>query len=563
MAENSLHRWEKRRGGAVLLVILLIPILVFLARAVAWLSSSSHFRTLSHRDKISNTYLMEAGLNHALTLLKEDSEWKEGFDHKGLSHVKGSYSITFQEPGEPYVPGNSVNNISGFEAVDGPRGPRTVMPLTIELVVNVENGRSESSGVFVMEAILKNLSEIAIGSAGDIVMNGNVNITGVQDVLNWVPVNSGIHSNKPGSSADPVIEWTPKRAGDKATFSGKVSTTATGPNAIQFTGTQGTDFSASAFEEGAARMPTPSPDIVTAVQQNRSATDPPVNNFGTTTLGAQDYHSQGNLELQGDLVLENGVLYVEGDLVVNGSITGDGSIFVTGKTIFKGEAAVRANETGIALYSEGPIQLKGFNGREFVERLLSNPSDRDTYNQAMATFKAEMHVASNKTPNAPQREAAAKAQQALGTIKNLIARELNRQLGVQGSAETADFIESQLAIYDNLVGFTAQHYPHKKEFRETTAQLNNQLDRLGTAYFQGLMVSNTYIHAESSVGVVGAMYATGKNADVTDEIDGETVKSGDIFLNDNCEMVFNRELLDEPEAKSNEVERFLLRAWVR
>ena len=65
------------------------------------------------------------------------------------------------------------------------------------------------------------------------------------------------------------------------------------------------------------------------------------------------------------------------------------------------------------------------------------------------------------------------------------------------------------------------------------------------------------------VGTVGCWSEQPVLVDVTDEIDGETVKSGDIFLNDNCEMVFNRELLDEPEAKSNEVERFLLRAWVR
>lgn len=547
----------------MLLVILLIPILVFLARAIAWLSQSTHFRTISHRDKISNTYLMEAGLAHASTLVKEDSEWDEGFDKQGMTHVPGSYSVSFQDPEIAYQEGNSVNNISGFDVRDGPRGPKTVMPGTIELVVNVENGRSQSSGIFVMEAILKNLSEIAIGSAGNIVMNGNVNITGVQDVLNWAPVNSGIHSNKAGAGTGTVIDWKPKRAGDKATFSGKVSTTATDANAIQFAGTEGTDYSASSFETGAARQPSPAPDIISAVQANTGAQAPPVSNFGTTTLGAQDYHASGDLALQGDLVLQNGKLFVDGDLIVNGSITGDGSVFVTGKTIFKGEAVVRAKETGIALYSEGPIQLKGFNGREFVEKLLSNPADRNTYNQAMSVFRAEMHEASNRTPNPPQRAAAAKAQQALGTIKNLISRELNRQLGQQGSAETADFIEEQLAIYDGLVGNTAQHFPHKKEFRETTAQLNNQLDRLGTAYFQGLMISNTYIHAESSVGVVGAMYATGKNENVTDTIDGETVESGDISLGDNCEMVFNKELLDEPEAKSNEIEKLLLRAWVR
>jgi hypothetical protein len=545
-----------QRGGAILLVILLIPILVFLARAVAWLSTSTQFRTISHRDKIGSTYLMEAGLNHASVMLEEDSEWTEGFDEERLAHVPGTYSVSFQDLSLPYKPGNSVNNIFGSVPADGPRGPETVAPGTIELVVRVKNGRLESSGNFIMVALLDDLTELAVGSAGRIVMNGNVHVTGVNDVLNWAPLNTGIHSNQFGKHSD-VIKWTPKELGDKATFTGKVSTSSTGADAITFAGMEGTDYSASSFESGAARLPVPNPDIVQAVKGNASAPPPPVNNFGTTTLSNQDYYRGSDLDLQGDLVLEGGILYVDGDLKVNGSITGKGSVYVTGKTTFKGDAVIEAKETGIALYSDGAIELTGFNGREFMEKLLSDPNDRQVYQNAISTFDAQMHIGSNTTPNPPQQAAGAKAAQAMATISNLVSAR------VGSGHETGDFIKEQLAAYQHDISYTSQYFPHKKEFRETTSQLKNQLNRLGTAYFQGLMVTNSYIHADSSVGVIGAMYASGDRLDPPVKIDGQTVESGDVFLGDDSEIVFNKALLDEPEAKSNEIDKLVMRTWAR
>ena len=304
------YQKKKRKAGtAVLLIMLLVPILVFLARSISWLSSSTQFRALAYQNQIANTYLLEAGLAHAASLLEEDPEWSEGFQEEKLSHVGGTYSLSMQPQGHAYIPGNSVNNALGTEAVDGPRGPATVAPGTVELLITAKHGQVESQGQFTMAAQLDDLTPLALGSAGAISLNGQVNVTGISDSVTWTPVDSGIHSNKSGNS-ETAIEWAPNELGDQAHFSGKVSTTSRGDNAISFSGTDGIDYSASSFEDGGARVPIPSPDIVASVSANTSHGSPPLNNLGTTDLPNQDYYSRDSIDLQGDLILNLSLIHI-------------------------------------------------------------------------------------------------------------------------------------------------------------------------------------------------------------------------------------------------------------
>jgi hypothetical protein len=540
----------------MLLVILLIPILVFLARSIAWLSQTSSFRSVAHRQKIASTYIMEAGVAHAASILEEDSEWTEGFDEEEMTRVSGTYTVTFQDSSRPYQEGNSVNNINGLEALDGPRGPETVVPGTIELIVHAKEGQRQSSGTFLMQAIFTDISDIGLGSGRSIIMEGNVDVKGVENLSSWAPVNAGIHANR-YEGREAAISWTPKKDADKAIFTGKVATSSRGDDAISFAGEKDVDYSASEFETGAGRLSIPSPDIKTAVLNKSSAPEPPIDTYGTTRLTSQDYFAGGDTDLQGDLVLDGGALYVKGDLNVNGSITGTGTVYVTGKTTFKGDALIESNDTGVALYSEGAVEITGFNGREFVDGLRKEIPE---LNRQYAIYAHNMAEASDTTPDATQERQARAAMNAIARVSDIINERL------PDGHETGDFIQEQLRGFSSVVGHTMDDGTYgRREMTECNRRVTYGLDRLGTGYFKGLLVSNSYIHTDSAVAVIGSVWASGSNQeDEPVNINGKIIHPGDVYLGDDSAVLLNKDLMDdEDKAKPTDIKKLELQAWIR
>ena len=485
---------------------------------------------------------MEAGLAHAASLLEEDATWTEGFDQERMTRTDGAYTITFQDPGRPYQDGNSVNNIMGTEEMDGPRGPKTVIPGTVELVVHSRSGPLQNRGTFLMQAIFNNSNDWAVSSAGKIVMEGDIDVQGVENLATWAPVNAGIHANI-FQAGETAVSWTPGQVGDRATFSGKVSTPTRGDTAIQFSGQEGVDFQADEFEDGAGRLAIQSPQIVEKVSNNASAPSPPVSPFGTTTLNAGEYYSGGALDLQGDLVLEGGTLYVNGDLNVNGSITGTGSVYVTGKTSFKGDAYIEAGAEGVALYSEGSITMSGFNGTEFMERLSrNNPGIIQQFNNA----KAQLLDSSDTTPDGTQRNQANSALNSLRQVTQLVEQEL------ASGGQTASFVKKQLNAIDDVVERSHDDNTYSRaEMGQIYREVSYGLDRVGTGYFKGLLVSNSYIHTDSAVAVVGCVWASGTNeTDQPKFVDGREIKPGDVYLGSDTSLLLNRELVEDEDTAS-------------
>lgn len=537
------NRRQSQPGNAVLLVILLIPILVFLARSVAWLASSSHFRSMNHRQEISGTYIMEAGLNHAATLLVEDATWEEGFDKEPMTRTNGHYTITFQRSGTGYTEGNSVNNIFGTSERDGPRGPDTVVPGTAEIVVHSQSGNVKSQGVFLLQAVFDNNNDWAVSSNGHIKMNGDVDVRGIQNVASWADVNAGMHANI-YQATEAAVSWRPKDLGDEAHFTGKVSTPSRGDRAIDFAGTEGVDYSAEEFEKGVGRLAIPVPEIIQEVTNNASGSPVPAVAFGTTNLTGSDYYSPSILDLQGDLVLDGANLYVNGDLYVNGTITGTGSVWVTGKTTFKGDAYVESGPDGVAVYSEGSITMSGFNGTEFMERLSRRePQIIQKFNFA----KAELFESSDRTPDGVQGRHNNNARQALNQVASLVRATLPEE------GETADHIREQLATLGEVAWNNADgdNSWGRAEMARAYRQVSYGLDNIGTGYFKGTLVSNSYIHTESAVAVIGAVWATGANEFDTPKTVGEfTIKPGDIFLDDDTSILLNKEVLEDDDQAS-------------
>ena len=553
---------KKHRGSSLLLVILLIPILVFLARSVHWLSTTSGHRANLYRKKVAARYLVEAAEAHALSKLKQDADWSEGFDRQTLDDVPGHYSIVFSPPGAPYQPGHSVNNITGDTSVDGPRGPKTVKPGTVEFVVQAEVSGFQTTGEAIFKAKTKPLPSYGLGASGNIVLKGDVSIRGIQNLITQAEVRAGIHSNSLGHDG-PTISWQKNSGADHMEVKGTVTTTAPKADSIQLQGSDGVDYRVTEIQTDVAALPMPSTNIVDTVSTHSSLAPPSLNDFGTTRLSGGESYYGGSATLQGDLVLDGHTLYVSGDLTVNGTIRGDGSVYVTGKTTLKGDTEIKANQTGVALYSHGAVELSGFNGDEYLASLRQENPDLDSairnYNNSFQPVEFRSIKGGNRTTAYED----TRNQKAPGLLQAFDRKSLE--------GETASFIRRQL---EKQAGFQGQEYqrarsPMVRANRSYQGKLvtnrppEADFSKLGQAYFQGLIVSDHYVLTDNAVSVVGSLWSTGKHEATPVTIDGKTVAPGDLILNNGTEVVMNQELLEDPRTATRDVTDLELQFLVR
>lgn len=555
------------RGTGLLLVLLMVPVLVFLARSVHWLSQTAAHRVNLHRTKVVAQYLLEAGKAHALAQLKQDADWSAGFKNRKLEDVPGTYSVVFSQPDQPYQEGHSVNNITGGVSRDGPRGPGTVRPGTIELVVQADSGGHAAIGQTIFSAKTKPLPAFGLGASGNILLKGDVSIRGIENLASQSPVEAGIHSNATGSTG-PAISWVKNSGGNKMVVKGRVTTSASDTAAVSLDGVSGQDYKVEGIETDAAPLPVPKANIVDTVSNNSGLAAPSFNNFGTSTLSAGKSYVQGPVELQGDLRLDGHTLYVDGDLTVNGTIAGDGSVYVTGKTKLKGDTQIHAQEIGVALFSHGAVELKGFDGREFLNQLRGQNSG---VNSAMSTYDGSLvRVTGRRVKGGGNLNGEYYDDRRAEQVPALL--NAFNQSGAQG--ETADFIKKQLTDYvvndtapeARIYGVGGYGYRLNTEIRGKLRQgrpPSYDLSKIGQAYFQGLIVSDHYVLTDNAVSVVGAVWSTGDFEAEPTTIDGRTVSPGDIVANNGTEIVLNRELLEEPESQTRDVTDFELRAYVK
>ncbi|HIB64374.1 MAG TPA: hypothetical protein EYO33_04470 [Phycisphaerales bacterium] len=556
-------------ASSVLLVLLLIPILVFLARAVHWLAGTSGHRVNVHRKRIMANYLLEAGQAHALAKIKENADWREGFENVALDDVPGTYSLAFKNPEATYREGQSVNNITGNQYVDGPRGPKTVKPGTLELVVHADVGGQRVSGQRIFETKTKPLPSYGLGASGNIVLKGSVSIRGITSLANQVEVPAGIHSNSEGTMG-PTIQWAKNDRSDRMEVKGTVTSSADTADAIQLQGVKGVDYNVTEIEANTAKLPVPSKNIVETVSLHSSLPSPSFNNYGTTTLTSGASYYSGNASLQGDLVLNGHDLYVDGDLRVNGTIRGDGSVYVTGKTTLKGDSEIKAEETGVALFSHGAVELRGFDGQEFLASLRRDDAQLaqalDEYDRSFQplTVQTANFKGTNKKTHYLYEDT--RSSFAPGLLDSFDQR------GLRG--ETASFIRKQLQKQADhkLVEFQTTNTwaaSRRRYSRNFTGKLytgkppDADFSKIGQAYFQGLIVSDHYVLTDNSISIVGSLWSTGSNTAPPVTIDGRTVQSGDIILNNGTEVVMNRELLEEPRTATRDVTDFQLKSWVK
>ncbi len=554
-------------GAGILLVLLIVPILVFLARSVHWLAQSGAHRVGLHNKRVVAQYLLQAGKADTLAHIKQDADWSVGFREKSLDDVNGSYSVIFNQPGQAYQVGQSVNNITGTTSRDGPRGPGTVRPGSIELVVLADSQGHQATGQTIFVAKTKPLPAYGLGASGKILLQGNVSVRGVENLISEAPVDAGIHANSLGA-AGPAIRWVKNNTANKMIVKGRVTTSAGAPDSISLQGTSGRDYQIEGIETGAAQLPVPTANIVDTVGINSALPPPPFQNFGTSRLGPGKSYAKGSVELQGDLRLNGHTLYVDGDLIVNGTIAGVGSVYVTGKTRLKGDTKISSSETGVALFSHGAVELTGFDGQEFLNRLRVSNSG---VNSALSQYDGSLvRVTGRRVKGGGNLPGEYYDDRRAAQIPALLSA--FRRSGAKG--ETADFIKRQLTDYVvkdtsapvRIPGMGGYGYrlntPIQGKLRKGRPP-SYDLAKIGQAYFQGLIVSDHYVLTDNAVSVVGGVWATGDYDSDPVTVDGRTVNPGDIVANNGTEIVLNRALLEDPETQTRDVTDFELRAYVK
>lgn len=539
------------------------------------------FVSQQFRNQTAALYLAETGLWDAVAQLEVDPTWTAGFKEKSIAGVDGSYTVTFNTTGAPFTPDQSVNNQDGASDANY-RGDGFVPPGCASLVVTANVGGYQRQ----IEALVRigggiYPAEAPLMASGRIDLRGGVHIDGRKSQSDPTRVDANVHSNKADPDPD-IIVWDEK--GSTPNIDGKVSTVAPNTSAINLGASL---IPSGGTEVGAARMHIPDVNILAKVEQNRSAPAAAISPSGVTTLSPSsptetDTYHGGDLNLQGDLVLDGVNLYVEGDLHVNGSITGTGSVFVTGSTTLQGDARIAsATPETIALFSEGNVKLSGFNGTEYMETLAAgNPNLAGAWDQLSDSIRDYQSYLSEpggsisagnrarlnslaaeigghppdgapapvtvpgRRHNATRILIEALASQPDSSAKANMTRKFEDLdelffSYVDGSTVEAEALQNLAAGRITRGGFDAAIDRFQDLNAGQQAQVKNLMksyvdsidyDHLGSAYFQGLIFTHGSVYTDAEVTVQGAVAAFDNGSQEPTDINGETVRPGDLVL---------------------------------
>lgn len=603
---------KTRKKGIVAVSTLWISI-VLLILIVALLGAlrTEHGHVLRFNQNSEALYIAEAGFAAATLEMSRDNTWSPTDPIEYVFPTGGGkYRIAFDSDGV-VGPDESVNNLAKSHAVDGPRGVGTVPPHMTDLVVVVElRGRKIRYEALISRGFSAPVT-VPLLASGNIAMEGDLTISGVESLVKPVSVPAGVHSNKREDEAG-IITWK-KTGGAQAFVSGEVSTSSTNTGSISASA----GFNALDVESGRPPMRFPIIDVETAVRnQDELKVLVPASPGNQTVVAGQDQRFSGG-KINGDLVLQGVNLYVQGDLEVNGSITGSGSIYVDGNTTFKGSTELKmVEDKALALFSRGHVKLEGFDGTQFLDSLATSSTDFNSWNEAAKDAHADIkaivsdittygttwgnagttnndlndlrailgggavppppppdppdpslppipdpiedalgEMASHIETNYPAHESTKFLVERLRTVRQLYAPK-------PGAASANSILNNFKNGNKNYTGLL--DVLNRGNF-ESQADLANRgvgfhnFDKLGTAYFQGVIYTNGALYAANEVQIVGALLSQksidspsaslvvpNNPAKPNPENKDIILASGDVSLLGGSSIVFNKGLLENP-----------------
>ncbi len=447
----------RRKGAALLAVIVAVLALGTVAKALAHMAQSRVLHGRTYHDQCQALYLAEAGLAQARHELAANPRWTGPLEG-GLEGVEGSYRLVFDGPQPGVDPHGSVNNVGGATPVPGPRG--AVPPHSAYLIVAGRSGGQSRQ----LEAVVSHragpVPPFGIATSGQVHMRGDVSLDGIKSLASIESVAAGLHSNVETPDAVDVLTWKPNAPGESARVTGNVSVVSPSGRAINYDSAARIE---GGVRPGSPRQALPRVNIARTLSEHATLPPPPVAGLGTTTLSSKHFH-EGDLTLNGDLRLEGAALYVSGSLQVNGSISGRGAVFVGGRTDFKGDSSVATSELeGVALHSRGNVRLTGFDGSEFLRAVAAQDPEAAAHYAEYAESGARMQGSVAGVRSAARRPYVA------GTLTTAQIQ----QLGAEGRIVEAEAVEEMIRLSQERGG-----YIYNTQTRRSVQEIR-QLERNG------------------------------------------------------------------------------------
>lgn len=561
-----------RRKGGIVLATLLVFISLLVVMVGALFLATRHKLALSrvHHDQVAALYLAELAIRDAMTELEKDPSWQIGFQDKSFPKVKGTYTLEFSSS-DRLDKETSVNNYDGSKPASY-HGPNSVRPGHALLIATARVGTvTRTAEAFVKIGGGVYPTDVPILNDGYVALRGAVSIDGIKSLREGEKVPGGVHSNlaRPDANLVTLRGRTPR-------ISGKVSSSGSSRNAINLNGYNpglGTETSV-------IPKPFKEIDILQEIANNSVGLSPPVNPGGTTVLtDAPVYYHPSSLNLQGDLVLDGVALYVRGDLTVNGSITGDGSLFVGGKTKFLGDSRITAGSPAkVALYSEGSVEIAGFDGTSFIESAVSGSpqasADWDRLKRHLSDYQTVINQPGMNLDPGPETtrlgglgrkigagaSGAAPGEDMAGAVRDYI-------IATQGRSSARRKVVQKLNSIHNAFYSEANGSPEaaaaltsaqngrmvkgsigaivdggRTDLLGMVRSVSNSIDfnSPGSAYFQGLVYTHGFVHASDEITIVGALVARVDSDAIQapEKIGSNTLYPGDVYLLDGTQVIY-------------------------
>lgn len=365
-------RIQQKRGSMIAMVIILSVVLLLLLNSVLSLTGSAAYQAQSMEQASQARYAAESVVSTVHQHLLNDIEWRAGMVNATMPGGKATVNVRFG-PG----PDGSVNNLSGADAADGPRGPGTVAAHTVDLVIKVSVGNTAKRYEVVLNRSARDVAPFGVSASGNVTMLGSTTIAGVADLNAHSPsIPAGIESYNTNGGDGTIVWDMAHHTSDTLDVSGKVVSTSNATNAIQLN-RNGNSVTTGGEENNASPLLPFNPDIRAKVTNNVSnlmATNPQADMsdkmlWNTTVNGykidpgglnpARSYYYNGDLVVDSDLYLTGTTLFINGTLTVQGGVQGRGSVYVNGRAVIRGgsRTAARDPKDHTSLYVQGNIIL--------------------------------------------------------------------------------------------------------------------------------------------------------------------------------------------------------------
>ena len=581
----------ENRGNALMLVVLSTVVLAILARAITFSSTRRSLDSLKYVQGMRSELLADAAVQWVLDQLDRDPDFAQSQKSVSLQSMPGEFSIDFASTDESEVgPEQSVNNLRGLTATNGPRGELTVAPGTFDLVVMVSVDGFETRYETLIRQPQLDIVLPAMQGAGRIQLRGHFSVSGLDSLSSDVEVPGNLHSSSEDPSAMQLLAWQENSPADMPWISGKATTSSPSTEAFDLTGVQ-IDWGTMSGVPTAQREP---PLIMARIASHSGAASFAPSPSGTSVAAEGDFYVPNDLDIAGDLRLDDAELFVNGDLSVDGSIFGNGTIWVKGNTLFYGDPTIRSQpNASVSVFSHGNVELRGFKGRQFLEHHVQSSGDAnlekawtdtktalrglqtamagmvgsdlkqgeagDKSTQAYRAVLGGTGLGSSVTrPTGMQSDTLGTLREALSQIEPSPARDFMRKrldflqkfFQIKQSQDAAMSVSELLsgsgdatASWDDFSKLPSHLSPELRE--QALAVLRNKiremaLDKLGASSFSGTIVTDGAFLTEGEVSILGQVWATGSNKMVPSlsTQSGLELQPGDLGMDDHCHITY-------------------------